>query len=353
MARRRSAVRISDVAEESGFSVATVSRALNPETAVAVSAKTREAVAAAAAALGYRPNDAARSLRTNRSMIVGVVVPDISNLLFPRMVRGIDDVLNEADYSSLLANTDGDPARAEKAVDRLLQRGADGLILATSALEDRRPSVLFDSGVPIVLLNRRTYDTRLPSVTPAGFRGVSAAFTALLKGGHRSITVLAAPQHTSTGWERLSDVERVAAKRLGRSLPVVTAKAVSEEGGYRATAEVLGGGAAPTAIVAANDLLALGAIRAVNDHGLSCPADVSVVGFNNMPFCERMDPPLSTIGFDHYAMGSESARMILALIHGGPKPKSVHMPTTWIERASTGPARAETASGRQVHKVRR
>lgn len=338
MTQRRRAPRIREVAEEAGFSVATVSRALNPQTASAVTAETRKAVEAAATRLGYRPNEAARTLRTNRSLIVGVVVPDIANPLFPRMVRGIDDTLHGADYSSLLANSDSDPIRADEAIDRLLQRGVDGLIIATPALEDRRPSVLYDSDFPVVLLNRRTYDSRVPSVTAGGARGTAAAFNALIKAGHTDIGILAAPQHTSTGWERLRDVERAAAKRLGRTLPMVTAKAVSDQEGYRATAELMDASGPLTAIVAANDLLALGAIRAIRDHGLECPNDISVIGFNNMPFSDWMDPPLSTIGFDHYAMGSQAAQMILDLISKVRKPKSVRMPTVWIARGSMAAA---------------
>jgi len=340
MPKRRNAPRISDVARESGFSVATVSRALNPLTASAVSPEARRAVEAAAEVLGYRPNEAARSLRTNKSLIVGVVVPDIANPLFPRMVRGIDDVLDDANYSSLLANSGGDPAKADKAIDRLLQRGVDGLIIATANLEDRRPSVLFDSNVPVVLLNRRTYDTRVPSVTAAGSRGTTAALTQLVKDGHSNITVLAAPQHTSTGWERLRDIEGAAAKRLGRTLPVVKATAVSESAGYEAIRDLLeSGDSVPTAIVAANDLLALGAIRAIRERNLRVPQDISVVGFNDMPFCDRLDPPLSTIGFDHYKMGAEAARMVMNMIAGDVKPKSVRIPTVWIPRASTAVCR--------------
>ncbi len=341
MGRTREVPRIRDVARASGFSVATASRALNPATASVVSVKTREVIEATAAALGYQPNDAARSLRTSRSMIIGVVIPDITNPLFPRVVRGIDDKLRSSNYYSLLANSDSDPVRAEDATRRLLQRGVDGLIIATASLEDRGPTLLERDDIPLVLLNRRTKDARLPSVTAAGLRGTTDALSWLLDQGHRDITVLAAPQHTSTGRERLKEVEQAAKKKLGRRLPAVTAEAVSEEAGYRATAAALQSQKTPpTAIIAANDLLALGAIRALQDHGLRCPQDVSVVGFNDMPFSDRMNPPLSTIGFDHYTMGTEAARLVLELVNGQDKVKSVHLPTEWIRRGSTAPVAA-------------
>lgn len=316
--------------------MATVSRALNPETSHLVSDATRHVVEEAVSRLGYRPNEAARSLRTRRSLTIGVVIPDITNPLFPRIVRGIDDALRDDRFVSLLANTDGDADRADDAIDRLLLRGVEGLILATASVDDGRPLALTEQGVPLVLLNRRVEGTSIPSVTPDGRQGTFDAIASLIRGGHRNLVVVAAPLNTSTGREKLHDVQVAAQDLLGHELTVVRAVAVSVDAGITAGREVLDLIPRPTAVIAANDLLALGAIQAIRSAGLACPADVSVVGFNNMPFSELMNPPLSTIGFDNYLMGREAARLLLQQIDGVPV-ESVRLEASWIERQSTAP----------------
>src|SRR5580692_2075720 len=224
------AVTLRDVARQAGVHPATASRALNPETRLLVSDATARRITEAAAALGYRPNAVARSLRTRRSHTVGVLIPDLNNPLFPPMVRGLEDRLAADGYVALIGNTDGRADRERQVFEQMRARQVDGFAV--------RPGLVV----------------------------FAEAFT--IAEGHR----------------------------LGRRL--------------------LAARPAPTAVAAANDMLAVGCCEAIEEAGLSCPGDVSVTGFNDMPFMDRLRPPLTTVAFPHYQLGTEAAALLLARLAG-------------------------------------
>ena len=338
------AVTLRQVAEHAGVHPATVSRALNPETQQMVSADTLQRVLAAARELNYRTNAIARSLRTQRSMAVGVVIPDITNPLFPRMVRGIDDALEKVQYASLVAYTDG---RDERLMDRfevLRQRGVDGLIVATARHNDRVLDSLEASGVPVVQINRRSQNRSIPSVTADDRGGVQLAVEHLVELGHRRIAHVGAPQTHSTGRLRLSGF-RAGMRRAGlevRASHVQLGRAITTSEGARVCAELVAAHPDVTAIVAANDLMALGCYDALRAAGLRCPEDVSVIGFNDMTFADRFDPPLTTIRFDHYEMGSAAVDVLMRRLRAAnPVTAAVRLEleTRLVVRGSTAPAR--------------
>lgn len=338
-----SSVTLREVASHAGVHPATVSRALNPQTQQMVSAGTLERVLSAAQELNYRTNAIARSLRTQRSLAVGVVIPDIANPLFPRMVRGIDDALEQMQYTSLLTYTDG---RDERLLDRfelLRQRGVDGLIVATARHSDAALDSLEASGVPVVQMNRRSQNRAIPSVTSDDQAGARAAVAHLVELGHRHIAHVGGPQTHSTGRSRLAGF-RAAMRRAGLEVPAGRARfgrAVTLEEGARVTAALLAEHPDVTAIVAGNDLMALGCYDAIRAAGLRCPEDVSVIGFNDMPFADRFDPPLTTIRFDHYEMGAAAARLLLQrLTEPGAGGGQLKLEIQLVVRASAGPPRA-------------
>ncbi|MFZ5846412.1 MAG: LacI family DNA-binding transcriptional regulator, partial [Actinomycetota bacterium] len=191
--------RLRDVAEAAGVHAATASRALNPETRRLVNAETARRVLKAAEALGYQPNPIARSLKTAKSRTIGVVIPDLTNPLFPPIVRGIEDVLGPAGYTLVIVNTDNDAQREEELVSSLRSRQVDGLIVATARLDHPLLQKLHDQGVPMVLVNRRSEHLDVPCITPDDAAGVSLAVKHLAGLGHRRIVHLAGPQSTSTG----------------------------------------------------------------------------------------------------------------------------------------------------------
>src|SRR5438876_11240544 len=178
-------VTLRDVARRSGVHPATASRALNPATRMLVSEETAARVLSAAAALGYRPNTVARSLRTRRSHTVGVIIPDLTNPLFPPIVRGLEDRLAAAGYVALIGNTDGDGERERLVFEQMRARHADGIVLATAHLSDPLLAEAARPGLPVVLVNRMAQDHSLPSVSVDNESGMRMAVAHLIGQGHR------------------------------------------------------------------------------------------------------------------------------------------------------------------------
>jgi LacI family transcriptional regulator len=338
-------VTLRDVAARAGVHPATASRALNPETRLLVSEDTAGRVLEAAAALGYRPNPVARSLRTRRSHTVGVLIPDLNNPLFPPIVRGLEDRLAEAGYVALIGNTDSDDERERLVFDQMLARHVDGLVLATARLRHPLLAEAARADLPVVLMNRVAEDLSFPSVTVDNERGVRMAVTHLAGLGHRRIGHIAGPQEMSTGLNRYRGFV-TAMEASGLAIDpglIVFAKAFSVEEGLRCCRQLLdqAGSGGCTAVAAGNDMLALGCYAAIDDVGLRCPDDVSVVGFNDMPFIDRLRPPLTTVRFPHYQVGTEAAELLLERIadHGGPV-KILYLAPELVVRGSTAPVRS-------------
>jgi LacI family transcriptional regulator len=340
-------VTLRDVAIRAGVHPATASRALNPETRILVSEDTARRVLDAAEAPSSTPNPVARSLRTRRSHTIGVLIPDLNNPLFPPMVRGLEDRLATAGYVALIGNTDSDDRRERMVFDQMRARHVDGLVLATARLHHPLLAEAARAEIPVVLINRLAQDYSFPSVSVDNERGVRMAVSHLAGLGHRRIAHIAGPQEMSTG---LSRYRGFVTAMESSGLPVdsdlvVFAKAFTVEEGVRCARLLLDQGAGPagsagcTAIAAANDMLAVGCYTALDEAGLSCPEDISVVGFNDMPFIDRLRPPLTTIRFPHYQVGTEAAQLLLERIaeHGGPV-KILYLAPELIIRGSTARA---------------
>ncbi len=329
-----------DVASAAGVHPATASRALNPGTRELVNAQTAERVLRAAQALGYRPNPHARTLKTARSATVGLVIPDLTNPLFPPIARGVEDVLGRAGYSAWIVNTDNDDAREVAVVESLRDRNVDGFIFATAKLQHPISSQVAAQGTPVVLVNRRTEDVDIPSVTPDDAAGVKLAMRHLVELGHRKIVHLAGPQSLSTGVNRLRAYQHAHSDHGLAYAPerVVVCDVFSEDSGAKALGSLLDNGVQFTAVLAGNDLLAVGCYDALEEHGLSCPGDVSVVGFNDTQFMDKLRPPLTTVHVPHYEIGAEAARLLLEELGSpGRHPRSVLLPLSLVVRQSTAP----------------
>jgi LacI family transcriptional regulator len=329
-----------DVAKAADVHPATVSRALNPGTRRLVNARTVQRVLRAAQSLGYRPNPQARTLKTARSATIGLVIPDLTNPLFPPIVRGVEDVLAQDGYSAWIVNTDNDEAREAAAVESLRDRNVDGFIFATATLEHPIGKQLAAEDAPVILTNRRTAHGDIPSVTPDDATGVALAMRHLVELGHRRIAHLAGPQTLSTGLNRLRAYQNALADHGLASAPelVVICDAFTEDAGAKALNELLDAGVTFTAVLAGNDLQAVGCYDALEQHGLSCPADVSVVGFNDTQFMDKLRPPLTTVHVPHYEIGAEAARLLLEELRSpGRHPRSVLLPLSLVVRQSTAP----------------
>lgn len=335
MARRAT---IADVAAAAGVHRSTAARALNPATAGMISGATVARVQRSARRLDYSPNELARGLRTKRTLTVGVVVPDLTNPLFPPILRGVEEALAPHGYTALVANTDGDPGHELAALRALLARQVDGLVVATARQRDPMLDEAVQRGARVVLVNRGAGGHRLPLVASDDPRGVRDAVEHLLGLGHRKVAHVAGPAGVSTARDRAEAFRRaVRGHRLpARETPVVRGTAFSEEAGVSAAHRLLDAHPGVTAVVAANDLLALGVLRALAARGLRCPRDVSVVGFNDMRFADALAPPLTTVRIAHRRLGTEAGRLLLEQIeHPGTAPRTVLLPCELVVRRST------------------
>ncbi|HET9897426.1 MAG TPA: LacI family DNA-binding transcriptional regulator [Streptosporangiaceae bacterium] len=333
-------VTLKDVAAMAGVHPATVSRALNPETRLLVSDETAGRILAVADSLGYRPNTVARSLRTRRSHTVGVLIPDLNNPLFPPIVRGIEDYLANAGYVALIGNTDADDERERLVFELMRDRHVDGFVFATARLRSPLLAEAAAARIPVVLVNRHAEGYGFPSVSVDNERGIALSVAHLAALGHRRIAHVAGPQGISTG---LSRYRGFVAAMGAHDLPVDQALIVHATGytideGERCCRLLMAKGC--TAIVAANDMLAVGCYAALEEAGLGCPADISVVGFNDMPFMDRLTPPLTSVSFPHYEVGREAGRLILEWIghEGGSAAVRFLAPELKIRRSTAPPA---------------
>jgi len=344
-----------DVATAAGVHPATASRALNPGTRLLVSEETARRVSEAADRLGYRPNPVARSLRTRRSHTIGVLIPDLNNPLFPPMIRGIEDRLAEHGYVALIGNTDVDMAKERLVFDQMRARHVDGFVLATAITGSPILAEAAAADVPLVLMNRTSADYPFSSVSVDNEQGVRAAVTHLISLGHTRIGHIAGPQDTSTGAARLRGFRTAMAthKVPVAESQVAYASGYSLEEGVRCGTDLFAASPDLTAVVAGNDMLAIGCYGAFDDLGLRCPEDVSIIGFNDMPFIDRLRPPLSSVRFPHYQLGTEAAALLLERIEAADSPvKMLFLAPELVARGSTVPL-ASASEGTSAVPLRR
>ena len=332
---------IRDVARVAGVHPSTVSRALGSDrqARALVNAETRARILKIAEDLNFRPDIAARTLKTGQSHTVGVLLPDLTNPLFPPIVRGLEDRFAEDGFVVLLGNTDDDASRGELVLEGLLSRGVDALVVATARRSGSQFLELSRQGLPIVLINRVFDDQLVPSVATDEVAGIRMAVRHVHSLGHHRIAHLAGPQDLSTGRNRyrgyLAEMDSLGLD-VEESM-VCIANLYSPEEGRRCAVELLDAtGARPTAIVAANDMLAIGCYQALHALGLRCPEDVAIVGFNDAPFSDLLSPPLTSIRFPHYQVGQQAAQLVLERIADPTAPiKVIFLPPELVVRGST------------------
>lgn len=334
-------VTLLDVARIAGVHVSTASRALDPEQSKLVSGRTAERVRRVAADLGYRPNLFARGLRNSKTMSVGVLLPDITNPFFPPIVRGVEDELGQAGYTVLLGNTDNDDRRELELVRSLLARRVDGFVLTSTHGPDALAPVIM-SKRPAVMVNRAVSGLGIPQVVADNEAASRRIARHLLDLGHRRFAEIAGPAGLSTSTSRHSGLVHeleLAGVALDKDLSV-TPGAFSVEGGMAATRQLLEAGKKFTAVVAANDLLALGAMEVLVAEGLRIPEDVSVVGFNDVPFADWFAIPLTTMRVPGHEMGRRAAQILRTMMQGDRDvPQSTEVRAELVVRKSTGPAK--------------
>ena len=310
------AATLQSVADAAGVHRSTAARALNAATSHLISAEVVTRVQDVARQLGYRRDALAASLRTGRSRLVGVLLPDLANPVFAPILGGIEAELAARGYSALVANAPADADRQIAIVEQLMARRVDGLILATVRRSDPVLTHCLAAGMPVVLVNRAESHARVPTVVSDDQDGMRLAVEHLVALGHIRIGHLAGPPDLSTGMLRRQGFEAAMSRAGLDPSVVVTAASYTREAGRAAAGELLAR-ADLSAIIAANDLLALGAYQMLAARGFACPRDISIVGHNDMPLVDMVDPPLTTVRIDHAAMGGEAARLVIARIEDG------------------------------------
>ena len=342
MTVQRRPPRLKDVAEAAGVHISTASRALNERTAALLNPQTLERVRETADGLGYRVNGMARALKTRRSLSIGMVVPDITNPFFPPAVRGAQDVLDQAGYSLLLSSNDNDPGKARRQVAAMLEGQVGGLLLAMALRDDPLVTELRAGGTPVVLVNRTTDRGGVSAVVPDDFHGALEAVEHLHSLGHRRLAFVGGPLATSNGARRRASFDQTVGQLGLPEVIALEAAAFDEDAGYAAAQTLFAEHPRITGVVAGNDLLAIGIIAAAAEQGRSCPADISVVGFNDMLLASRLQPPLTTIRIPQYEVGSRAAELLLALVDDPDKhPETVLISGDLIVRGSTAPPPAK------------
>ena len=342
------AVTLKDVAREAGVHVSTASRALNDETRSELSSETADRVIAAAKLLGYQPHPLARGLRTNRTQSVGMVVPDLISPFVPPILTGAQHALSRVGYSLLIGSDDESAPRAKTAMETFLERRVDGLIIADAHLDFTPPEAVIHQVVPTVLVSRSAQNPSFPTIVGDDQAAFSLVVDHLVAMGHTKIAHVAGPLNISTGLFR-KDAFVAAARRNGLAASeerVFEAGSFQLEDGHAACHRLLDSDSGFTAVVAANDLLALGCIDAIRERGLEVPGDISVTGYDDILLVDRLDPTLTTISLPYEEMGGVAARLLLDLMAESDRTvETSYEPTrlapTLVVRSSTGPAGIE------------
>jgi LacI family transcriptional regulator len=333
-------VTIRDVAARAGVNMSTVSRALNPEARHLISDEAVVRVIEAAKALGYRQNRLASALTRGRSQVIGVLLPDIENAVFPPIIRGIEERLAADGYAVLIANASGTPADRERILEQMFERQVDGLVVATASRDDQVVRRCILEHVPVVLVNRAEEHRLAPEVVNDDFYSMQLAVDHLHALGHRRIAHLAGPLAFATGHSRWQGFQLAAQRHRLGAVHMVEATEYTRDAGRVACAELLKRFRGTTAIVAANDLLAMGCYDALAAAGLRCPPDVSIVGHNDIPLVDMVNPPLTTLRIQHREMGRQAAQLLLErLVAPDAKPVRVTLSPELIVRGSTAPPR--------------
>ncbi len=332
---------IQAVARRAGVSTATVSRTINGSDKV--TQETADRVRAAIRDLSFHPNANARSLGSGRSNFYGLIISDITNPFFPEIAKAFEDVAIEHGQDVLIANTSYNPVRMEVCVRRMLQRKVEGVAIMTSEMDDHLIEMLRGQNIPIVLLDSGTPDAGISVVRIDYSAGVDSGMGHLLGLGHRRFAFISGPLHLASALTRF----RAFNDGLARN-HLVTHQALIREGNHRvdgghdAMAQILESGALPTAIMASNDLTAIGAMGAIYERGLRIPEDVSVLGYDDIQLSAFTQPALTTIRLPRDEIARIAFRALFRsprqgtgkLIDGG----EYLVQPTLVLRKSTGPA---------------
>ena len=326
----KSAVTLVQVAREAGVSTATVSFVVNGTKPVSPAVEQR--VRTAIRTLGYQPSHTAQALRTGRSVALGLLIPDLTNPFFPKLAQSIEQEARRRGYAVLLSDSHDDPELQAEALTTFARRGVDALLVVPAVGTAQR----LQAALPLILIDREVEDH--PMVQSDKVQGGRLAAAHLMALGHREVVILAGPDRHGEPGERVQGMlEEIG--RAGARLPATALhySSYGVEDGRAGAYALLDAHPGATALLAANDTLALGALSAAQSRGLDVPGDLSLVGFDDISWAALSSPALTTVRQDTQAL---ARRAVEQALQPGPPPVSLaRIPTELIVRGSTGPAR--------------
>lgn len=318
--RKSGAPTMIDVAHTAGVSIATVSAFINGS--ANVSAELMLRIESAIREIGYRRNAAARSLKTGATHTIGLTVADIRNPFFTDVVAIVQDVLNRAGFAVMLCSSDEDTAKQDEQIRLLLERMVDGLIIGPAGEDEVTRRLVRSTRKPVVLIDRMIAGLGVDAVVLDNRAAVLEAIQYLLGLGHRRIGYISGAAGTATGHDRLEGYRAALANAGITPDPgLVRDGRFREADGYRAAMELMTLPERPTALFSANNLMVIGAMRAIRDLGLSCPGDVSVACMDDFPWADVFSPRLTTVAQPVKAIGEQAASLLLNRLAGNAPPE--------------------------------
>ena len=336
---RRTASTIREVAESAGVSIASVSRVFS---GFRVTEDVKRRVREAARMLNYQPNRVARNLRSRQTQTVGVIIPDIENPFYTSVIGGIEEVLQASDYSLLLANSNENPKREQTNVRTFQSEGVAGIIFTPSGSDSDIYAQLMATGIPLVAISRVPDTLQIDAVSTANREGARTAMAHLMGLGHRRIAMISGPPWISTAQERLRGFEEILSEhRVAPRRALIEYADFRQRGGYDAMRRLLALPEIPTAVFVGSNLMTLGALQAIHESKLSIPHDISVIGFDDMPWAVSLDPPLTAVAQPAYQVGLTAARLLLERVRQPDRqPHRIVLETSLIVRSSCAKPRA-------------
>ncbi len=335
---------IRDVARVAGVSTATVSHVINNTRFV--SDEVRARVLEAVERCGYYPNAHARSLASGRSRTLGLLISDISNPFFPELVKAIETAAFERDYDVVLSNTNYDPERTSRYVRRMIERKVAGVALMTSELDGELVKELARREVSVVFLDLGEPGVHMSNLRVDYETGIEEAIRHLVSLGHREIAFVSGPAHLRSAARRLEAFRASLGRHLPRAAERIWQGDFKLSGGRAAARGMIESGELPTAVVAANDLMAMGAMAEFRAAGLQLPQEVSVVGFDDIAFAALAEPPLTTVRLPLAELGRRAVEALVETInHPEQLGTEIHVPTQLVERGSTALCRLSSNNG--------
>ena len=340
---------IKDVAREAGVSTATVSHVINNTRHV--SDEVRARVLDAIKRCDYYPNAQARSLASGRSHTLGLLISDIANPFFPELVKSIETAAFERGYDVVLANTNYEALRTSNYVRRLIERKVAGVALMTSELDMSLVDELARRDVCVVFLDQGLFGAHMSNLVVNYAAGIEEAIQHLVALGHRSINYIGGPARLRSAAKRREAFEDSIARLLPGTHPAVYEGDFKIEGGRRAAGLMLEAGRPPTAVIVANDMMALGVMQEFRAAGLKIPQDISVVGFDDIAFASLTDPPLTTVCLPRTELGLRAVEALMTTIeHTQKQGVEIQIPTYLVARGSTAAPKAGGKSRRRASK---